>query len=430
MTAVATPHAPRTLRPLRPRPIELLRLARPLDARERAQLARDFVTLCEIESPSRRERPIADLLVDRLRRHRLAVHEDASAAHTGSNAGNVIARWRGSEASRCVLLGAHMDTVPPGGPIDVVLDGGRFRNRHPAVLGADNKAAVACLLGVARRLERAGAAVAVEMVFTTCEELAVCGARHVDAATLHSEFGFVFDRASPLGEVVVAAPDYYAIEADFLGRPAHAGSQPEHGRSAIAAAARALSELQLGRLGTAMTANAGTIEGGSAINVVPERCRVVLEARSLEACPGRELVTQIVAAMRRAAAAEGCDVRATAERKFDAYRLPVDEPPVSVAATALRALGFEPRFVEARGGSDASAYVAAGIPCVNVANETERDHRPDESVTVHALETTLELALEMLARSAHADPPYGSFAEWRDGGSMRPARRAPASVTL
>ena len=50
----------------------------------------------------------------------------------------------------------------------------------------------------------------------------------------------------------------------FHGRAAHSGIAPEEGRSAIAAAARAVADLRLGRLDEDTTANVGTIRGGRA----------------------------------------------------------------------------------------------------------------------------------------------------------------------
>ena len=52
------------------------------------------------------------------------------------------------------------------------------------------------------------------------------------------------------------------------------------------------------------------------------------------------------------------------------------------------------------GGSDANAFIAGGFPCVNLANGTERNHQPDESVTVEALETMLDVTLGILDHSA------------------------------
>jgi tripeptide aminopeptidase len=243
----------------------------------------------------------------------------------------------------------------------------------------------------------------VELVFTTCEERALAGAKALDGERLGSEFGFVFDHASPIGELILAAPTYYRVDAAFRGTAAHAGIRPEQGRNAIAAAAAALSAMRLGRLDPETTANAGRIEGGTAANVVAEHCRVELEVRSLDAARAGEVVAEMVDALSEAASDAECDVETVVEQQFEGYRLTRSSPPVRIATAALEAVGIEPRYIATGGGSDANAYTAAGLPCLNIANGTDRNHEPDESVTVAALETMLDVALEIGAR-AGAEP--------------------------
>jgi tripeptide aminopeptidase len=69
---------------------------------------------------------------------------------------------------------------------------------------------------------------------------------------------------------------------------------------------------------------------------------------------------------------------------------------VVVAEEALRACGYEPRRISTGGGSDANAFVAAGLPVVNLANGTERNHQPDERVSVAALDGMLDVAFALL----------------------------------
>ena len=364
-------------------------------------LGDEFARLCEIESESLRERAMADAVTTELRACGLEIEEDASAAATGSNAGNLLARLPGPEGTRTILLCAHLDTVPLAAPVEVVCEGGVFRNRNEAILGADNKAAVAVLLALARRLAASGAPVGVELLFTTAEELALRGAKEVDRAALRSEFGFVFDHASPIGELIVAAPTYFRLEARFHGAAAHAGIRPEDGHNAIAAAAAAIAAMRLGRIDDATTANVGTIEGGTAANVVAERCRVELEARSLDDEAAGRLIGEMVDGCSEAASDRECDVETLVEQLFRGYRLARTAPPVLAAAAALESHGIEPQYVSTGGGSDANALIAAGLPVLNVANGTERNHQPDESVAEEALEKMLEVTHAIVERSAH-----------------------------
>jgi tripeptide aminopeptidase len=369
-------------------------------AAERERLLADFTRLCEIESPTGHERAMADAVTAALRELGLEPEEDDSAPETGSDAGNVIARVPAPEGARTILLCAHMDTVPLAAPVEVVREEGVFRNHNQAILGADNKAAVAVLLGVARRLARERPPVGVELLLTTHEESGLRGAKAVDRARLRSEFGFVFDHASPIGELIVAAPTYYRLEARFRGAAAHAGIRPELGHNAIAAASAAIAAMRLGRLDDETTANVGRIEGGTAANVVAEHCRVELEARSLDEGRAGEVVGALVDACSEAASDGQCDVETAVQREFRGYRLSRGSPPVAAAAAALGVLEIEPAYVATGGGSDANALNAAGLPVLNVANGTEHNHEPDESVSVAALETMLDLTLGIVRASA------------------------------
>jgi tripeptide aminopeptidase len=195
---------------------------------ERARLHETFATLCRIESPSGRERPCADWATAELRQMGLEVEEDDAGRAARSDAGNLLARLPGS-GSESILLCAHLDTVPLTAPIEPVVVEGGWENANDGILGADNKAAVAVMLELIRSLatQPDPPPVGIELVLTVCEEVALAGAKEFDVGRLQSRFGYVFDHASPIGEIVLASPSHYRIVADFHGRAAHAGLRPE-----------------------------------------------------------------------------------------------------------------------------------------------------------------------------------------------------------
>ena len=363
---------------------------------QRRRLNDTFVELCRIESPFGRERACGDRVAGELRGLGLEVQEDGSGPEAGSESGNLLARVPGP-AERTILLCAHLDTVVPQAPIEPELDDGRWQNARDGILGADNKAAVAVILEVARHAVEQGAPVGLELLFTVCEENALRGAKAFDVGRLRSGFGYVFDHATAIGEVVVASPSYYRLDAEFRGAAAHAGIRPEDGRSAIAAAARAVADMRLGRIDPETTANVGRIDGGSAsLNVVPERCRIEAEARSLDDGKVESLIAEMVDRVHDGANAAECDVDVEVQRLFSGYRVRPSSAALGAAEAALRACGYEPRRIVTGGGSDANALEAAGFHCVNLANGTERNHQPDEGVTVAALEGMLDVALALL----------------------------------
>ncbi|GAC1434797.1 MAG: M20/M25/M40 family metallo-hydrolase [Solirubrobacteraceae bacterium] len=352
---------------------------------ERRRLAETFERLCRIPSPSGSEQACAEMLSTELREIGCEVTQD--------EAGNLLARRPVGDAEP-LLFCAHMDTVPLAAPVSPVLEDGCWRNANPGVLGADNKAAVAVMLEAARHRD----AGALELLFTVEEERALAGIKAFDAGRLRSRTGFVFDHASPIGEIVSASPTYFRLEATLTGAAAHAGIRPELGRSAVLAAARAVSAMQLGRIDEATTANIGVIGGGHAANVVPDRCRIEGEARSLDGRRAEETVTAMVACLQDAAHRPDCecDLDVVVAQLFSGYRMPAASAAMGLARAALRDCGYEPRAIASGGGSDANVLLERGIDCVNLANGTERNHQPDERVSVAALEGMLDVALALM----------------------------------
>jgi tripeptide aminopeptidase len=388
---------------------------------ERRYLNGTFAELCRIESPSGRERGCAERVIAELRALGVVVHEDDAGPRVGSDCGNLLAFIPADERAGApqpqapdapgarrpsVLLCAHLDTVPLQAPVEPVLRDGGWENANDGILGADNKAAVAVLLALARHIRQQGAPVDVELLFTVGEEVALAGARAFDTASLRSAFGYVFDHASPIGEVVLDSPTHFRLQASFRGAAAHAGIRPEEGRSAILAAARAVSSLSLGRLDDGTTVNVGTIAGGTAINVVPEHCTVTLEARALGDERAESIVAEIVDRLHEAANLPDCDcdLDVSVERTFSGYHLSPSSAAVRVAEQALRRCGHEPVHISSGGGSDANALIAAGFATVNIANGTEHNHEPGERVSVLALEQMLDVALALLDEAASLAP--------------------------
>jgi tripeptide aminopeptidase len=361
-----------------------------------------FARLCEIESPSGNEGAMAAAVRAELEGMGLAVVEDETGAETGAGCGNLLARVPGAPGSPTMLLCAHMDTVPLTDRVEVELVDGVYRNRHRAILGADDKVGVAVMLEAARRWVTSGAPCGCELLFTTGEEAGLLGAFAFDVEALQSEFGFVLDHAAPLGRMVVAGPTYYSVHAEFIGRAAHAGIRPEEGHSAIAAAAKAIEATRLGRLDHETTVNVGVIQGGTSPTIVPERCVIEAEVRSLDDRKASDTARGLVDTITWAASATETDVDTTIEQHLRSYRIPDSDPAATVASAALQDCGLEPVAIASGGGSDASAFAGKGLNCVNLAVGVEANHTPDERVSAWALDKVLDVALRLVVHAARA----------------------------
>ncbi len=361
-----------------------------------------FVRLCETPSPTGAERAVADYVLAELRELGVEVREDAAAEPARAGAGNLVATVPG-RGPGWVSFFAHLDTVPEPGAIEVELVDGVFRSRGPTILGADNKAAVTVLVELAARHAATPAAAGLELVFTVAEEDGLRGAKELDLAALRSSFGYALDHASPIGEVITAAPTYQRVVAEFEGLEAHAGIRPEDGRSAIEAAAAAVGAMRLGRLDPQTTANVGVIRGGVASNVVAGECRIESEARSLDEQAVARATASLVNACTWAATERGCDVDVEVTEVFRGYRQSSSSSSVALARGALERCGIEPREVATGGGSDANALVARGFDCVLLANGTEANHTPSESVAAARI-TEMLAVCEAIAELAAEAP--------------------------
>jgi tripeptide aminopeptidase len=354
-------------------------------AAERTRLNETFEALCRIPSPFGSEDACAEYVAGQLGEVGLSGERDAM--------GNMLVCVGKGEGG--VLLCAHLDTVVPQADIEPVVVEDGWENAHDGILGADNKAAVAVLLEVARRHD--AFPLPVELLFTVREENGLEGAKAFDASRLRSRFGYVYDHATPIGEIVLASPTAYRLEVEFRGAAAHAGIRPEDGRNAISAAAKAIAAMPIGRIDEETTANVGHIEGGGgSTNVVAERCRLAAECRSLDHARADALIAELVDHVHDGANAAECDVDVIVNRSFEGYRQRPSEPAVTAAEQALRTCGYEPRHIVTGGASDANALEAAGFRCVNLANGTERNHEPTERVSVLALEGMLDVTFALL----------------------------------
>jgi tripeptide aminopeptidase len=367
-----------------------------------------FLELARLRTPPGRERAAADVVSRYLRDLALDVHEDGAGAVVGGDTGNLLARLPATDGAGGVpiVLCAHLDTVPPGGSIEPVLEDGVVRNAAGTILGADNKSAVASMLVAAATIVRENRPHAgIELLFTPKEEVGLLGAFAFDHTRLEAKLGYVYDQAAPVGQVILGAPTQRSLHVRYHGRPAHAGMVPEEGRSAIAAAARAIADLRLGRLDEQTTANVGTIAGGTARNIVPEWCSFEAEARSHDERVLADLVQEMLDSITFAAQATDCEVETRIEENYKGYRFRRDDVPVRLVDAALRRVGVEPSYALTGGGADANVFNARGLPCVNVANGMAEIHTPDEHVAVVDLDRMVDVTLALVEEARAAALP-------------------------
>ena len=355
------------------------------------RMVSQFMEMVTIDSESGNEARFIDWLA---REARALGAEAAPDAY-----GNLIAVFPavGCEGKEPVLLSVHADTVKPGVGIEPVLgDDGVIRSKGDTILGADDKAGIAEVL---EALRVAPLRPRVELAVSRQEEVGLLGVRNLDFSRITARRGFLMDNDT-LETIVIGGPSYFAVDVTVTGRAAHAGMEPEKGINAIAAAARAIAALRLGRLDHETTANVGVITGGIIRNGVPASCSFLAECRSADHGKAEALAAEMTEAIRREVEASGARVEIAVDEKCRAVRIPEDAWPVRIARQALATVGVDARPVFITGFTDASVYNNRGIEMAVVGIGAQDEHSSDERVAVADMEKAVLSLVEMLRLAA------------------------------
>jgi tripeptide aminopeptidase len=374
------------------------------------RLAETFRALAATGSVSRREAMLAGDLRRRLEVLGAEVCIDDTAAQTGSDTGNVIARLKGSCSVPALLLNAHMDTVQPGEGVAVRFADGVFSSDGQTILGADDKSAIAVILEALTVIKESGLAHGpLEIVLTVCEEVGLAGAKNLDFSRFTAPYGYTLDGSDTEG-IIVQAPSANRFEIRIIGKDAHAGAHPEKGINAIHLAAKAMAGLTLGRIDQETTCNIGWIEGGLATNIIPPLVTLRGEARSHDEDKLERVTADIVSAFERVAAAhrnsqdnDGLPkIEARQQRSYSRTRIPGDHPLVDLARRAADRLGLGMHTKISGGGSDANVFFEKGIPLGILGTGMREVHSVREYVALEDMIRATELLLGIIRLKASA----------------------------
>jgi tripeptide aminopeptidase len=361
-------------------------------------LITEFLELVKIDSPTRQERQIADILKERLLCLGLNVTEDQTGDVIGGNCGNVFGYLTGNLPDAPVLLlSAHMDTVAPCLNIEPICNEGIIRSSGTTILGADDKSGIVPILEALRVIKEKNIHHGdIQVIFSVAEEGGLNGSKNLDRSWLKANLGFVLDSGGTPGKIILEAPGQDRINVSIKGRASHAGIAPEEGINAIVAAAKAIAKLPTGRIDEETTSNIGTIQGGLGTNIVAEMVDVLCEARSRNLNKLESLSTEICQIFQQSSEDMGATAQLHVQRLYSPYRQSTESSVAVLAAEAARAAGLKPEYVSTGGGSDANYFNGYGIPCLVLSTGMEKLHTTDEHISEDDLFKMTEFVLEII----------------------------------
>jgi tripeptide aminopeptidase len=354
------------------------------------RMIKQFMKMAAMDSESGDEARFIDYLLAEFKKLGADACKDAY--------GNLVAKFaaKNSAANEAILLSCHADTVMPGRGIRPKIENGVIRSQGDTILGADDKAGIAEML---EALRKAKIRPPVEVAISRQEEVGLLGIKNLDFSLLSAKRGFLLDNDT-LDTIVIGGPSYFALDVDVKGRSAHAGMEPEKGINAIAAAAKAIAAMRLGRLDHETTANVGVIHGGIIRNGVPDAVRFLAECRSLQHDKALALAAELENVIRREVAAAGAQVEIKTNNLCRAVRIPADAWTVVTAQKALATVGIQAKTTLITGFTDASIYNNHGIEMAVVGIGARDEHSTTEHIHIADMEKAVAMLIEILRLSA------------------------------
>lgn len=382
----------------------------PLDPGEAVTLTQELVRL-NTTNPPGNETPAIQLLESRLAGWGF---ETVTVPYLdGENRSHVVARLRGTGERPGLLFSGHVDVVPPGGvPWTVEPFGGEVRDGKLYGRGScDMKSGVAALVTAAGALARSGVRLRGDLVvaLTADEERNCLGAEALVNEPLFEGLGAVIVAEPTALELYVAEKGAFWVEVTFTGKTAH-GSMPHLGANAVSAAADFLMRWERAYstrepvhplLGTP-TLNAGVISGGVKVNVVPDRCTVELDMRTVPPLDHGELgaaLQQVLREVTEARPGTGVEIRVLSDRP--PVSCPADSELAQALAEAVQEIaGVDPAPRGVPYCTEACIWVPRlGIPAVICGpGSPGMAHQPDEFVPVAEVERAAEIYLRAAAK--------------------------------
>ena len=304
----------------------------------------------------------------------------------------VIGSWRGGPETavgpRLLLIG-HMDTV---------FDSGTAAERPFAIRDGiatgpgvtDMKSGLLAGLYAIQALAAAGPLPFDRLTYVANPDEEIgspSSTPHIREIAAESDVCLVLECARANGDIVSSRKGILDARIAVHGRAAHAGVEPEKGRSAILAAADLVSRLHgLNGRWDGVTVNVGVIAGGTRPNVVPERCSLEVDVRAIRRADLEAAEGEIRSLLGTLSVPDTSAELAPMARWWPMEKLERSGRLVEHAQAIARRLGFEVHDAATGGASDANTTSGMGVPSIDGLGPIGgNDHSPAEYLEVASI---------------------------------------------
>ena len=323
----------------------------------------------------------------------------------GFQTGPIIRIESRPEAPVQVIMSGHYDTVFPDRTFTEITDLGNGRLNGPGL--ADMKGGLSVMLGALQAFEAGPMKdkLGYKIVITPDEEtgnFASAPALH-EAASSGAMIGMTYEPCMESGAMSGGRKGSSVFDIVLHGRSAHAGRAKDDGRSALEAAAHLVIGLEaLNGQYEGVSVNVGAIDGGSAVNIVPDLAIVRFGARAPDEAAANWTTAQVESLLAEAVARDGI----SGHLHGGFYRPP---KPRNAAQDALftavsetgKAIGLNLEFVDTGGVCEGNNIFAAGVPNVDTLGVMGgRIHSAEEYVVMSSFVERAQLSALLLNRLA------------------------------
>ena len=352
-----------------------------------------------INSPSKSEHALAKKLIELFSTFPVQITENASIDKTKPN---LLIRLpsKNWDTADSLLLSTHMDTIESTENIHWILEENIIKTDGSTILGADDKSGIAIILEIMYQLdERDLPHPEIEILFSTEEEIHLLGIKDFDEKMLKSKKGIVLDSDGDAGLITHIAPSHFFFTATIQGVAAHAGMEPENGKSAILFASQVISSIPFGRIDSETTSNIGVIQGGSATNIVAENCFVNGEVRSLSRNK-LDAISQSIQQSFLKGNEAGYKVIFKGNIIYNTYSLNTKSSFLENLSTAGTEVGLQIKFISSGGGSDANVLNdrIKGMECVVLSCGMMKAHTHNEYIDIQNMFKTARWLLHFITK--------------------------------